>query len=396
MVPAEWDATTILIEGGTKGTLTFKASGRVLVFDGFYRASGVPSGADTATLPPLREAQPLSPFAADVEQRFTSPPARYSEASLIKVLESEGIGRPSTYASIIQTIQDRKYVEQRDSRAFHATDLGEVVTDKLIEAFPGIMDVGYTREMEGQLDKVEEDHLDWIKMLQQFYGPFKDALEAAEENLQHAKAEIVPAPEEYKCPECGSGMCYRFGRNGRFMSCASFPDCKYACPVDREGRPVTAEFVDVACPVCGGVMTRRTGRFGVFLGCARYGDKEQPCSGLLNIDKKGHVTAPSPPPLVTDLKCEKCERPLNLRSGIRGPWLGCSGFPKCRGRGKWAELPEGVRAQLEAALAAHDRENPVPVIRTFTDKKALTDAKGKALADAPPVEGLVLEGDPRK
>lgn len=396
MVPAEWDATTILIRRDIEGNPTFRASGRVLAFDGFYRCSGVPAGGDTATLPALRDGMALFPFAAEAEQRFTSPPSRYTEASLIKVLESEGIGRPSTYASIIQTIQDRKYVEQRDSRAFHATDLGEVVTDKLVEAFPGIMDVGYTREMENQLDKIEEDHLDWIEMLRRFYGPFRESLEAAEENLKHAKAEIEPAPEQYRCPECGGLMCYRFGRNGRFMSCARFPDCKYACPVDREGRPQTAEFVDAACPTCAGVMTRRTGRFGVFLGCARFNDKVSPCNGLLNLDKKGHVVAPSPPPLVTDLLCEKCERPLNLRAGVRGPWLGCSGFPKCRGRGKWAELPEDRRKALENELSRHEQANPVPIIRTFTDGKPLTDPKGKALADAPPVEGLVLEGDPRK
>ncbi|MCB9840087.1 MAG: type I DNA topoisomerase [Phycisphaeraceae bacterium] len=408
MVPAEWDATTVLIEGGSEtakqrgsetggtGSLVFKATGRVLAFDGFYKVSGVPTGGDTPTLPAIEQGRPLSPFAGDVEQRFTSPPSRYSEASLIKMLESEGIGRPSTYASIIQTIQDRKYVEQRDTRAFHATDLGEVVTLKLIEAFPGIMDVGYTREMETQLDKVEEDHLDWIEMLRRFYAPFKESLEAAEENLKHAKAEITPAPEQYKCPECGGGMAYRFGKNGRFMSCARFPDCKYACPVDREGRPVTAEFVDVACPECAGVMTRRTGRFGVFLGCARYNDKEQPCSGILNIDKKGHVTAPSQPPLETDLECEKCGRLLNLRNGIRGPWLGCSGFPKCRGRGKWAEQPDEKKKALESALARHEKAHPIPIIKTFTDGKALTDAKGKPASDAPPVEGLVLDGDPRK
>src|SRR5690606_563636 len=136
-------------------------------------------------LPGLREQQPVAPFGMDVSQKFTSPPPRYTEASLIKTLESEGIGRPSTYASIIGVIQDRKYVEQLDRR-FYATDLGEVVTDKLVEAFPRIMDVGYTREMEAELDKVEEDHLDWVQMLNRFYGPFKESLEHATETLGHA------------------------------------------------------------------------------------------------------------------------------------------------------------------------------------------------------------------
>src|SRR6185295_7388349 len=165
MTPAQWDATTILITGGKDNTrpLTFKATGRILVFDGFYKVTGIPHAADEQTLPALAEKQKLNPFAFHVNQKFSSPPARYTEASLIKMLESEGIGRPSTYASIIGVIQDRKYVEQTDRR-FYSTDLGEVVTDKLIEAFPDILNVGYTREMELELDKIEDDHLDWTTM----------------------------------------------------------------------------------------------------------------------------------------------------------------------------------------------------------------------------------------
>jgi DNA topoisomerase-1 len=388
MTPAQWDSTTVLIEGGRdpRSPLVFRATGRTLVFDGFYKVTGVPTASDEQTLPGLREAQPVAPFAVEPRQRFTSPPPRYSEASLIKTLEAEGIGRPSTYASIIQVIQDRKYVEQMDRR-FYATDLGEVVTDKLVEAFPEIMDVGYTRDMEGQLDKVEEDHIDWVEMLHRFYGPFKDALEHAHDNLKHAKAEIHPAPKEFRCAKCGSDLVYRFGKNGRFLSCARYPKCDYACPVDRDGNPRPIEHTDVACPQCGGPMLKRTGRFGPFLGCMRYGDEKNPCDGILNIDKKGHVTAPSPPPLVTDLKCEKCGSPMNLRSGIRGPWLGCSAFPKCRGRMAWNKLDEPHRKRLEEQLHAHDKANPVPVIRTL-EGRPLTDAKGKPLPDAPTVDAL--------
>lgn len=388
MTPAQWDLTTAMIRGGSDRArpVTFKATGRVLVFDGFYKVTGVPAG-DEQTLPVLKEQQRLHPFSLDASQRFTSPPARYTEASLIKTLESEGIGRPSTYAEIIQKIQDRKYVELLERR-FHATDLGEVVTDKLIEAFPQIMDVGYTREMEAELDKVEEDHIDWIEMLNRFYGPFTKSLERAHEELKHAKAETVPAPKEYRCAECGSDMVYRFGRSGRFLSCSRYPDCAYASPVDREGKPrAAAETVDVACPKCGSPMTRRTGRFGPFLGCSKYGAKDDPCDGILNIDKKGHVVAPSQPPLLTDEPCPKCESPMNLRPGKYGPWLGCSRFPKCRGRGKFTELPEDKRKALEAALARHETANPIPIIRTMSGK-ALTDAKGKPLADAPTVDVL--------
>ncbi|MBL8763477.1 MAG: type I DNA topoisomerase [Phycisphaerae bacterium] len=388
MTPAQWDSTSAYL---AHGPAVFRATGRVLVFDGFYKVAGVPKG-DELTLPALREKQELHAFGFEPRQRFTSPPARYSEASLIKMLESEGIGRPSTYASIIGVIQDRKYVEQHDRR-FHATDLGEVVTDKLIEAFPKIMDVGYTREMEAELDKVEEDHHDWVTMLEKFYGPFRDDLAHAMENLSHAKAETRPAPKEFRCQKCGAGLVYRFGSNGRFLSCSTFPACDYACPCDRDGRPRPVEATKVACPKCGAPMSKRTGRFGAFLGCTRYNDKASPCDGILRLDKKGRVVAPSVPPLVVEeLKCEKCQSPMNLRSGLRGPWLGCSKFPKCRGRMAWNKIDPALQKSLEKALEAHDRAHPVTIVRTLQGA-ALTDEKGKPLPEADTLSGLAPGGD---
>ncbi len=396
MTAAQWDATTVWIEGGTDKArpCLFKATGRVLAFDGFYKVAGVPTGGDDLVLPRVDEGQDLRPFGIEAQQRFSSPPARYTEASLIKTLESEGIGRPSTYASIIQVIQDRKYVEQLERR-FYATDLGEVVTDKLVEAFPEIMDVGYTRDMESELDKVEEEHLDWIEMLQRFYGPFTQRLERAHEELQHAKAEVVPAPAEYKCQTCGAGLVYRFGKNGRFLSCERYPDCTYACPCDREGRPRPAEFVNVRCPKTGRPMVRKTGRFGPFLTTLLEEGESSDVGIILNIDKQGRVTAPSVPPLETDEPCPRCGSKLNLRSGVRGPWLGCSAFPKCRGRGKWTELSEAKRTELEAALAKHEAANPVMTIETL-DGEPLTDDKGKPRANAPTVDQLLLQDDPRE
>jgi DNA topoisomerase-1 len=163
--------------------------------------------------------------------------------------------------------------------------------------------------------------------------------------------------------------------------------------VDREGRPRAApETTNIACPKCGSPMTSRTGRFGPFLGCSRYNDKEKACDGILNLDRKGFVVAPSPKPLLTDLPCPTCEAPMNLRTGVRGPWLGCSRFPKCRGRGKWNEAPEPKRNEMVEALEAHSKANPVPIIRTL-DGKPLTDAKGKPLPDAPPVAQLASGGE---
>ncbi len=393
MVPAQWDATAVMIRGGQENKALFRATGRTLVFDGHYRVSGVPTSGDELNLPKLEEQQAMYPFDFQVSQKFTAPPGRFSEASLIKTLESEGIGRPSTYASIIQTIQDRKYVEQIQ-RAFYATDLGEVVTDKLIEGFPRLMDLGYTRYLEEELDKIEEEHLDWIEMLEAFYGRFSKSLERAHEQMTHAKAEIKPAPEEYRCEKCGSSLVYRFGKNGRFLSCSTYPDCNYACPCDREGKPQMAEFVDVKCPKTGRPMIRKTGRFGPFLTTPLEEGETNEDGLILNIDKNGYVNAPSVPPLETDLPCPNCESPLNLRNGARGPWLGCSRFPKCRGRGKWAGLDDEVKADLESKLAEHEKRHPVMTI-TRMDGTPLTDAKGKPVPEAPKVDELVLLEDPR-
>ncbi len=360
MAPAEWDATTVLIEGDAPARPVFKATGRTLVFDGYYKATGVPNG-DTPLLPALEEAQPLAPFIIDNRQHFTSPPPRYTEASLQKKLEEEGIGRPSTYAPIIQTIQDRKYVQAfapRDKRLM-ATDLGMVVTDMLTEAFPKVMDVAYTRYMELELDKIEEEHHDWVTMLREFYGPFKSNLDKAHEQMDHAKAVMEPAPHE--CEKCQAATVYRFGRNGRFLSCSRYPDCDYAAPIDREGNPMKAQLTDILCPVCGGAMTKRTGRFGPFLGCANYPE----CKGIVNIDpKKGTIKPPKMPPLLTDLPCPKCDSPLNMRDSKRGYWLSCSKFPKCRGRMAWSAVEEAKQKLLTDQWSTHAKANPLPKVVT--------------------------------
>ncbi len=374
MTPAEWDSTAVILNPRRDPALAFRATGRVLVFDGFYKVTGVPTASDEQVLPELKERQAVHPITIDPEQRFTSPPPRFTEASLVKALEEEGIGRPSTYAEIISKIQDRKYVEQRERR-FYASDLGEVVTDKLIEAFPDILNVGFTREMEEELDRVESREMEWTQVLHDFYEPFRKRLERAQEELTHAKAEVQPAP--HTCEKCGAATVFRFGKNGRFLSCSRYPDCDYASPIDAEGNPVTAEVVNVACPECGSPMTKRTGRFGPFLGCANYPE----CKGIVKLDRKGRPTAPTPPPLETDLPCPKCGKNLNLRDGARGPWLSCSGFPKCRGRGAWTKLEEAVREKWEKALAEHMRKHPVITLRT-QQGKPLTDQHGRPLESA--------------
>lgn len=371
MTSAQWDTSTVLVEGqqgsspqNKADALTplpeekavFRATGRILVFDGHYRVSGAPGQTDEALLPTLNEGQEVNAFSMEPAQHFTQPPPRYTEAGLVKKLETEGIGRPSTYAQIIQVIQDRKYVEKSQGR-FFATDLGEVVTDKLVEAFPDILQVGYTRDMEQKLDDIEEKQADWTNMLRDFYDPFLRDLEAAYEELGHAKAETEPAP--HTCQECGGNTVYRFGKNGRFLSCAAYPQCTFAAPIDRDGNPLEKTLTDVACPKCDRPMMLRSGRFGPFLSCTGYPG----CDGILNLDRKGAVEPPKTPPLLTDLQCPKCSSPMNLRRGAKGPWLSCSKFPKCRGRLGWTSLEPEVKDAWEKDLERHEKENPRPIIR---------------------------------
>jgi len=378
MTNAKWNRTEIFMIRDDKETgALFKTTGRTLAFDGFYKASGVPSSDSEQNLPDLKEHESLFPFDINAKQVFSSAPTRYSEASLIKELESQGIGRPSTYATIIDVIQRRNYVEKID-RSFYPTDLGIVVTEKLIEAFPILMGVEYTRSLEDRLDKIAAGDTGWVEMLHDFYGRFSARLETAYEEMSHAKAEMEPAV--YKCPECGSQTAYRFGKNGRFLTCGAYPDCKYAAPIDRQGRPTLPERVDVACPEDGSSMEKRIGRFGPFLASVNYPEIKT----CVNLDKKGGIKYPNPPPLLVDsLACEKCEKPMYLRRGKKGPWLGCSTFPKCKGRMGWKTLDETLQSELESALELHEREHPQIIV---------TRMDGTEIPEGTPVTDLLLPG----
>ncbi|MHC4206925.1 MAG: type I DNA topoisomerase [Planctomycetota bacterium] len=323
MSSAKWNVTNLKISADTPaGCCRYRTSGRILVFDGFTKIWSITS--NEQQLPSMEVGQQLAAVDIKAEQHFTKPPARFTEAGLVKALEKEGIGRPSTYASIISTIQDRKYVEQREKK-FYATDIGEVVTEKLCEYFPKIMDIAFTRYMEEQLDKIEEQHLDWLGVLKDFYGPFKESLEKAQAEMKHAKAETTPS--EYECPKCGKQLVYRFGKNGKFLSCSTYPDCTFACPCDKEGKMVEEKLSDHECPQCGKQMVHKSGRFGPFLGCSDYPE----CKTTLKLDKEGNVLPPKPPAEPTGVKCYKCkDGELVIRQGKKGPFMGCGRFPKCR------------------------------------------------------------------
>ncbi|MFQ6036001.1 MAG: type I DNA topoisomerase [Sedimentisphaerales bacterium] len=323
MSPAKWEVTSLNIVAETSlGRCWYRSTGRVLVFDGFTKVWPITSSEQQ--LPQMFVGQKLAVVDIRAEQHFTKPPARYTEGSLVKALENEGIGRPSTYAPIISTIQERGYVEQKDKK-FFATDLGEIVTDKLNEYFPKIMDVAFTRYMEQQLDKIEEQHLDWLGVLKGFYNPFKQNLDTALAEMKHAKAEV--APSEYKCPQCGQQLVYRFSKNGRFLGCSSYPNCEFTCPCDEEGRMVEQKLSEHKCPRCGKPMVEKHGRFGPFLGCSDYPS----CKTTLKLDKNGNVLPAKSPRQETEIICHKCkEGRFLIRQSKKGPFLGCSKFPKCR------------------------------------------------------------------
>jgi len=323
MEAATWNVTNLSIEAETSvGRCWYRTSGRVLVFDGFTKIWPVAS--TEQELPPVKTGQELASIDIRAEQHFTKPPARFTEAALVKALEKEGIGRPSTYATIISTIQERGYVEHKDKK-FFATDLGEIVTEKLNEYFPKIMDIAFTRYMEEQLDKIEDQHLDWLGVLKDFYGPFKESLETAQTQMKHAKAEMTPS--EYKCPQCGKPLVYRFGKNGKFLSCSTYPDCTFACPCDQEGKMIEEKLSEHKCPQCGKPMVHKSGRFGPFLGCSDYPN----CKTTLKLDKQGNVLPPKPPAEPTGLKCHKCKQgELVIRQSKKGPFMGCNRFPRCR------------------------------------------------------------------
>jgi DNA topoisomerase-1 len=370
MASAKWEQTTVDITAETSvGRCWYRAMGRVQVFDGFSKIWATPS--NLQQLPSLKKDQDLAVVDIKAEQHFTKPPARYTESSLVKALEKEGIGRPSTYATIISTIQERGYVEQTDKK-FFATDIGEVVTDKLNEYFPRIMDIAFTRYMEEQLDKIEEQHLDWLGVLREFYGPFKQNLEIASAEMKHAKAEV--SPSEYKCPQCGKALVYRFGKNGRFLSCSGYPKCKYACPCDREGKILEVKESEHKCPVCGKIMLYRRGRFGSFLGCSDYPN----CKGTLKLDKDGGIqptttkTAPQP----TGIKCYKCkDGELVIRQGKKGPFLGCNKFPKCRTIVSIKQLENLKKLQAEGVWPP---EAPEEVDRILGRRKSKVKVSGSS------------------
>ena len=314
MAPAVFSVTDVAITAG-KGL--FKAQGKILKFDGHLRVWPPGGKTDDALLPALTVGQALDLHDLQATQHFTQPPPRYSEATLIKALEKEAIGRPSTYAPIIQTIQDRQYVEQKERR-FFATELGMAVTDFLVQRFPKILDLKFTAHMEDELDGIAQAKEDMVKVLDEFYYPFQESLKTATE-----QAERVQILTEEKCHVCGAPMAIKFSKTGRFLSCSNYPECKATRPIGGAPRAEAVES-EHACPKCGKpLMIRENKRGEKFLSCSGYPD----CKQSFNIDEAGN---PVPSVVETEYTCEKCGKPMVLRQSARGAFLGCTGYPKCR------------------------------------------------------------------
>lgn len=328
MNPALYAVTDVEI---ASGRYTFKAKGRELLFDGHTIVSGHEMDKDEQILPPLEKDQKLELIELMPTQHFTQPPPRFTEASLVKTLEKMGIGRPSTYATIISTIQDRGYVKQ-EKRAFYATELGTLVTEKLIEHFSKIMDVKFTSHMEDELDKIEDEKIGWLDVLKEFYEPFKIDLEKAVGEMKSVKG--TPEESSQICTICGQPMVIRWGRHGKFLGCSAFPTCKNTLPLDEKGAPAPPETTDQKCEKCGSAMVIKTSRHGKFLACSAYPN----CKNTKSLT--GETTKVEP----TEEKCEKCGSPMVIRFGKKGRFMGCSAYPKCR---NIKSLPTGVKCPKE-------------------------------------------------
>jgi DNA topoisomerase I len=344
MTPAVFDITTARIAAisqKTGKTYDFRVSGSVVRFDGFLKVYEVAEekkddDEETANkLPNLDNVKTLELEKLDPEQHFTQPPPRYNEGSLVKVLEERGIGRPSTYASIISTIQDREYVTKISGR-FYPTEIGMVVCDLLVKNFPYIFDTAYTAKLEEELDDIEEGKEKWTDLMNGFYDHFVDELKDAGAKMEDIKRMEIKTDE--KCELCGSPLLLKWGKFGTFFACSAYnKKDKNSCTFTKEntaGKPDlnTPEAQEAGeqeeyCENCGKVMVLRRGPFGMFMSCPDY-NADPPCKTFRKLSQKQQQKQAAPKPTGED--CPQCGKPLVLRQGSYGEFVSCSGYPKCK------------------------------------------------------------------
>ncbi len=338
MMPAVFDQTTVDIDAVPREgseTFRFRVTGSVLKFDGFLKvyeeskdAKDEEDEALRHKLPDLEFNRKLTLKGLKPEQHFTEPPPRYNEASLVKELEERGIGRPSTYATILSTIQERQYVQKTGGK-FVPTEIGMVVTDLLVKNFEDIFDPQYTARLEDELDDIEEGKEKWTDTLAEFYRKFQKDLRYAEKHMENVKR--MEKPTEEKCERCGSPLVIKWGKHGSFYACSAYSkDDPNSCTFTKEN-PIDLPDLDSAdmqetapeefCENCGRLMVLKRGRFGQFMACTGYPD----CKTTRRLDQGRKV-----PDIPLDEKCPKCGSNMVMRHGRYGEFVACSAYPKCK------------------------------------------------------------------
>jgi DNA topoisomerase-1 len=340
MPPATFDDTTVDV---TAADYLFRVKGSVPKFPGWMAVynqravdpaeEAIAPGPDAKTaedeeessvLPPLAKGDALTLRELKPEQKFTQPPPRYTEATLVKALEENGIGRPSTYASIINVIQAREYVNKIEGK-FKPTFLGSMLVEKLLSpAFDDILDVNYTRELEEDLDKIESGASDYATTLKSFYKKFQKDLKRAEKDMPNMKEGYEPDPP-VTCDKCGKAMVIKAGKFGLFLACSGYPECGNTRELETPEAGAEGE-IEEACENCGKPMVVKRGRFGQFLACTGYPE----CKTTRKIITTKQGIAAAKPDQLLDEKCPKCDSQLVVKQGRFGEFTACSSYPTCK------------------------------------------------------------------
>lgn len=339
MVPSEYDTLTVHIVSEYQDTkYGYNLKGKTLLFPGYERVYKVATQSEdeddtSSTLPQLFENDSLILKEIKSEQKFTKPPLRYTDSSLVKAMEENGIGRPSTYASIISVILKREYVE-KEGKYMKPTELGTIVSDQLCKYFPDIMDTKFTADMESKLDIVAEGEVDWHKIIKDFYPNFLASLEKANDGQ---KVKIEPIVTDIICEKCGKPMAIREGKYGKFLGCTGFPNCNNIKPYDEKTGKAKQESEDsgeeVICPTCGKPMKLKQSRYGKFYGCTGYPE----CKTILNFNDIINRNNPHKDEVSNnenvveeDIICDKCGAKMVKKNGRYGEFYACPNYPECK------------------------------------------------------------------
>lgn len=319
MAQAIFDATTVDIAAGPR--YSFRSTGQVLRFPGFMALyiEGTDNGEDEnkeGLLPPLQQGEELRREELNPEQHFTQPPPRFTEASLVKTLEEYGIGRPSTYASIMNTLVTRKYV-RLEKRTFFPEDTGRVVSKLLVEHFSQYVDYDFTAELEEDLDAISRGEKQWIPAVRQFWDPFISLLKRKDQEV--SKSDVTTEKTDKSCPECGKDLVIKLGRSGRFLACSGFPDCRHTQPLSQEQKEAEEPvYSEEKCDKCGAQMLIKQGRYGKFLACSAYPE----CKNIQPLEK----------PKSLDIACPQCQEGemMEKKSRYGKIFYSCNRYPKCK------------------------------------------------------------------